>query len=151
MVAILQCEAVAVGWIRMDRFRLPRRALAGSVAQHQFAIRNRGHLRLPEGFVLLLPIVVDFETCAAHLSSLELARHGRQGNRSVGVFEPRPRGAFPEWKEPRGEGCQEGFACRLGREIRTGFDRGARLERRETGDDDEARNDWAGRKVGVAL
>ena len=40
----------------------------------------------PEGLVLLLPVVVDEQAGAAPLSSLELARHGRQRDRGLGLL-----------------------------------------------------------------
>ena len=43
----------------MDRLRLSRRALAQRLAQHQLAIRHHRHLRISQGLVLLLPVVVD--------------------------------------------------------------------------------------------
>ena len=43
----------------MDGLRLPRRTLAQRVAQHQLAVRDYRHLRFPEGYLLLLPILVD--------------------------------------------------------------------------------------------
>ena len=65
---------LALGRLRLDRLRLPRRALAQWLAQHQFAVRHHRHLRLPEGLILLLPVVVDRSAGPASFSALELAR-----------------------------------------------------------------------------
>ena len=59
LVELLQRAAVALGRIRVDGLRLSRRALAERVAEHQLAVRHHRHLRISEGLVLLLPIVVD--------------------------------------------------------------------------------------------
>ncbi len=65
LVELLQCAAVAGRRLCVDRLRLSRRALAKSVAEHQLAVRNYRHLRISQGHLLLLPVVVDREAGAA--------------------------------------------------------------------------------------
>ena len=45
------CQRAAVDFrrVRLDRFRLSRRAVAVRVAEHQLAVRHHRHLRVPEG------------------------------------------------------------------------------------------------------
>src|SRR6202035_96704 len=93
----------------MDRIRLSRRAVSQWVAKHQLAIRDHRHLRLPERFVLLLPVVVDVAAGIAPVPALELGRDGWQRDRGVGVFESRQGGAISKWQKPGGERCEEGF------------------------------------------
>ncbi len=56
---------------------------------------------------------------SASLSALELAGHGRQGDRRLGALQPGQGGAVPERPEPRHEGDEEGLAPGLERELRS--------------------------------
>ena len=59
LVAIRQRAAVGGGRLHLDRFRLPRGTVALPVAQHQLAVRRDRYLRIPQGHVLLLSVLVD--------------------------------------------------------------------------------------------
>src|SRR5271155_990189 len=109
----------------MDGIRLSRRAVAERVAQHQLAVRDYRYLRLPERFVLLLPVVVDVAAGAAPLPALELGGDGRQRDCGVGVFEPGQSGVVSEWQKPRCEGPEEGFARDVGGAICAWGNRGS--------------------------
>ena len=110
LVELLQCAAVAVGRLRVDRLRLSRRALAQRVAQHQLAVRDHRYLRLPERFVLLLPVVVDAQPV------LHLFPHwnwpGMEGKEiAVWVYSNLDKvELFHQWQEPGREGHEEGLA-----------------------------------------
>ena len=95
LVEFLQRAAVAGGRLHLDGLRLPRRALALRLAEYQLAIRHHRHLRLSQGQLLLLPVVVDCQAGAAPVPALELAGHGRQGDRRLGLLESRPGGTVP--------------------------------------------------------
>ena len=58
------------------------------LAEYQLPVRHHRHVRLPEGFVLLLPVVVDRQAGSTSLPPLELARDGGERDRGLGVFEP---------------------------------------------------------------
>ena len=88
LVALLQCAAMALRRIRVDRIRLSRRTLAQRLAQHQLPVRNHRHLRLSKRLVLLLQGMVDERAGSSSVPTLELAAYGRKANRSVGLFEP---------------------------------------------------------------
>jgi beta-galactosidase len=135
---------------RVDWFRLSRRTVAVPVAERQFAVRHHRHLRLSEGHVLLLPIMVDRQAGAARLPTLELVRRRRPGHRGLGSLQYGPGGVVPQRPEPGREGHSERPASRLDREVRAGYDRGARLQKRQTGDDREARDHGCGGEVGFA-
>ncbi len=132
----------ARGWpaASSGRVRLPRRALALRVAQHQLAVRHHRYLRISQGQLLLFPVVVDREAGAAPVPALELAGPGGPGDRGLGVFEPGSRGVVPQRAEPRREGHEEGLAPGVEREVRARHHRGARLQGRQAGDDGEARD-----------
>ena len=68
------------------------------------------------------------EARAAPLSALELAGHGRQGNRGLGVLQPGQGGVVPQRPEPRRKGDEEGLAPGVEREVRSR----ARLRRAAT-------------------
>ena len=127
LVAVRQRAALHFRRVRVDGVRLPRRALALSVAEHQFAVRRDRHLRVPQGHLLLLPVVVDEQAGAARIPALELAGAGRAGDRGLGALEPGPGRVVPQRPEPGRQGHAEGPAPRLDREVRAGNDRGARL------------------------
>ena len=55
LVELLQRAAVAGRRLHLDGLRLPRRAFALPVAQHQLAVRHHRYLRLSQGQLLLLP------------------------------------------------------------------------------------------------
>jgi hypothetical protein len=55
------------------------------LAVHQLALRLHGHLRIPQGQLLLLPSLVDRQTRAAPVPALELAGQGRPGDSGVGA------------------------------------------------------------------
>ena len=76
------------------------------------------HLRVPQGHLLLLPVLVDQQAGAARLPALELAGSRRAGNRGLGAFESGPGGAVPQRPEPGREGHAEGPASGLEREVR---------------------------------
>ncbi len=69
---ILRDAGVGSGRICVDRFRLSRRADALWMAVDQLAVRDRGHVRVSEGHLLLLQGVVEEGTIAAPVSALEL-------------------------------------------------------------------------------
>ena len=76
----LRGAAVARRRIRVDRLRLSRRADAVRLAVHQLALRHHGHLRLPEGQLLLLPGVVERpgQCCTCSRTGTGRARRDRR-------------------------------------------------------------------------
>ena len=127
LVALRERAALYLRRICVDRLRLPRRAVALSVAEHQLAIWRDRHLRISQGHLLLLPVLVDQQTGAARVPALELAGPRRAGDRGLGALQSGPRGTVPQRPEPRRQGHAEGPAPGLECEVRPGNDRGARL------------------------
>ena len=62
----------------LDGVRLPRRANALRMALHQLALRTAGHVRLPQGQLLLSPGLVERQAGAVPVAALELARREGQ-------------------------------------------------------------------------
>lgn len=61
---------------------------------------SHGHLRVPEGHLLVLQGVVERRTRSPHLSTLELVREGGRAGRGLVLFKLRPGRAVPERQEP---------------------------------------------------
>ena len=80
LVEDLRLPSIHCRRICVDRFRLSRRAHSLQLAEHQFAFRNHGYLRIPQGQLFLLSGVVGRKSGAASFSALELARQRRPGN-----------------------------------------------------------------------
>ena len=76
-----------LGRLRVDGLRLSRRALAEWLAQHQLAIRHHRHLRLSEGHVLLLPVLVDRPSRCCTSFRIGIGR-GWRARRSRSGFTP---------------------------------------------------------------
>src|SRR5208282_3374102 len=113
--------------ICVDGLRLSRGTLAQRVAQYQLAVRNHRYLRVSQGLVLLLPILVDRPAGAAPVSALELAWDGRQGDCGLGLLESRQGRTGFQRPESWHERCEEGFARCMECEVRCGHSRRARL------------------------
>src|SRR6476661_212044 len=97
------------GWrVRMDRFRLPRRAYALWLAIGQFSIRHRRYVRLSQRQFSLLQSLVGKRPGAASVSALELAATKRGNDRRVGTLQSRRSGVIPKRQE---SGEQEGRAA----------------------------------------
>jgi hypothetical protein len=122
LVEFLRRAAVAGRRVRVDRLRLPRRAVALRMAQHGLAVRHHRPVRVSQGQLLLLPGVVDRQAGAAPVPALELAGTGGPGDRRVGVHQPGPRGAVFERREPGREGREARLAPGVEREVRAGRD-----------------------------
>src|SRR5512139_601142 len=95
MVELLRRAPLALGWFRLDRFRLSRRTDALWLAMHQLALRGPRYVRLPEGQLLELPVVVDAAARPAPSAPLELAGTGGTGDRRARPLERRRGGAVP--------------------------------------------------------
>ena len=96
------------------------RAVAELVAEHQLALRHPRHLRVPEGRILLLPIVVDDKHRAAFVAALELAGPGGAGNQRAG-FEQLPGGGIVFERRFAGQTNDEAeFKIEQAGEIRAG-------------------------------
>ena len=77
MVDFLRHARLGGGRLCLDGLRLSRRADAVRLALDQLAVRHRGHVRFPEGLLLLLQGVVGQGAVAASVSALELGRAGK--------------------------------------------------------------------------
>jgi beta-galactosidase len=120
--------------LHLDRLRLSRRADAvQSLAQHQLALRGAGHLRLPEGQLLLLPRLVAVRAAAAPAAALELGRPRGQpiavwahsnldrvelflNGKSQGVRDV-ARNHHVEWSVPYAPGVIEAHGYRNGKVV----------------------------------
>ena len=119
LVAVRQRAALGGRRLRVDRLRLPRRAVAVPVAEHQLAVRRHRHSaasrRTRSTTTSRGGPPSRCCTCFPHWNWPGLEG---QDDRRLGLLEHGPRGALPQRPEPRREGHAEGPAPRLDREVR---------------------------------
>ena len=85
--------SVRRGQFRVDRLRLQRRTHPLQVALHQQPFRDHGHVRVSQGQLLLLFVMVEDQPSRSCHAALELARQRRTGNQSRCIQQLRARGA----------------------------------------------------------
>src|SRR5947209_14293320 len=100
------------------------------MAVHQLALWHHGYLRISEGQLLLLPIMVGRAADRARLPPLELAGQRRAGDRSVGAFKLRGSRAVPERRQPAPAEDDAAVASAVEREVRAGQTGSEGLSRR---------------------
>ena len=129
LVELLCRTSVAVGRVYLDGLRLSRRTDALWLAVHQFALWRPGHVRFPQGPLLLLSVLVDGPAGAASAAALELAGQGRPEHQRVVFQQLQGGGIVPEWQKSRPENDETQFAPGMDGEIRTGRALGPGLRR----------------------